>query len=114
MALSAVINFSLLLFFLRKKISGLPLRGIFTPLLKILGASLAGATCSYFSLRVAVWAMGFGLVSDELRTFWQLFLQVAFAFSLGAFVYIAVLLLLKSKELETSLFSVKKYFRFRR
>ncbi len=91
-SLAAFFQFVLLFCFLKKKVKDLPLQEVKQSFLKIISASLVSAISCYYSLRLVV-------LFVRLETFWAILLQFLIAGSAGVIVYLAVLYLLKSKEL---------------
>ena len=103
LAISGVIRFCLLLFFLRKKMGHIRLREIKNSFEKIFLASLLMAIVVYFSLQ-------FLATLVDMQTFVGLLVQVISASLIGAFVYLFSTYLLKSPEIKTIKSSILKQF----
>ena len=103
LAVAGVFQFSLLLFFLHKKIGHIRLKEVRSSLWKILTASLAMVFTAYLALQAAA-----GFLS--LNTFLGLFFQTALAGFFGFFVYLVIARLLKLPEIKTIKSSVFSQF----
>ena len=103
LAISGVVRFCLLLFFLRKKLGHIRLREIKGSFEKIFLASLLMAIAVYFSLQ-------FLAALVDMQTFAGLLVQVILAFLVGAFVYLLSTYLLKSPEMKTMKSSILRQF----
>lgn len=93
LAISGIFQFSLLFYFLGKKIGQLPTKEILASLKKIILASLLMAVFTYLTLQIVA-----NFVS--LQTFLGVFSQVILAILVGIFVYLLVSFLLKSPEIK--------------
>jgi len=93
LSFSAIFQFSLLLVFLKKKLSDIKLREICSSLGKILLASFLMGISSFFSLRLIAGFM-------QINTFLTLLLQSGISLIIGILVFWRTLVLLKSSELE--------------
>jgi putative peptidoglycan lipid II flippase len=102
---SIVFQFILLLIFFKKKINYIPFKEIFSSFMKIFIASFFMSLAAYIALRVAV-------LFVSLTTFWAVFFQASFSFTIGLVVYLLVLCLLKSKELNGFWQFISKNFNF--
>lgn len=92
-SVSAILQFILLLVYLRKKAGDFKVRAIIDSVRKTLIASFAMGAAVYLSLR---------FLSNFLSmdTFWGVFLQTAAACGIGALIYILTSGFLKSEEME--------------
>jgi len=103
LAISGVVRFCLLLFFLRKKLGHIRLREIKSSFEKIFLASLLMAIAVYFSLQ-------FLAALVDMQTFAGLLVQVILAFLVGAFIYLLSTYLLKSPEMKIMKSSILRQF----
>ena len=103
LAISGVVRFCLLLFFLRKKLGHIRLGEIKDSFEKIFLASLLMGIAVYFSLQ-------FLAALVDMQTFAGLLVQVILAFLVGAFVYLLSTYLLKSPEMKTMKSSILRQF----
>lgn len=94
LSISAIFQFSLLLIYLKRKLSDIKLREICVSLEKIILASFLMAVASYFTLRLVDHFI-------EINTFLTLLLQTAAALLVGGLVFLGVIVILKAPELET-------------
>lgn len=93
LSISAVFQFCLLLFYLKKKLTDIRIREIFFSLRKIIIASLLMSIVSFLSLRLIAGAI-------ETNTFFNLLLQTGISLAAGALVFWQTLRIMKSSELE--------------
>jgi putative peptidoglycan lipid II flippase len=93
LSISGIFQFSLLFYFLRKKIGQLPTKEIWQSFKIIILASILMAVFTYFSLQILARFV-------NTQTFWGIFTQAISAGLVGVFVYILVTLLLKSPEIK--------------
>jgi hypothetical protein len=93
LSFSAVFQFALLLFYLKRKLTDIKIREICFSLRKIVIASLLMSLASFFSLRLIA-----GII--ETNTFFNLLLQTGISLAAGFLVFWQTLKLLKSSELE--------------
>lgn len=99
-SISSILNFSLLYFFLRRKLSFWEDAIIVVPVMKIVLASLLAGAVAQISKSV------FALTTDELDTFVEVFLQLISGFAIGGGAYILFSYWLKVEELER----VRRFF----
>ena len=104
LSLASIIQFSLLLFFFRKKIGGFEIKDIIRSLKKVLIAGFLMAVSCY-AVRVA--SAGF----IDMQTFWGVFLQAACAALVGILVYLFSADFLRSPELHTVKTSLLRQFK---
>jgi hypothetical protein len=93
LSFSAIFQFLMLLFYLKKKLADIKIREIFFSLKKIVVASLLMALTSFLSLRLIAAAI-------ETDTFFKLLLQTGVSLIAGGLVFWQTLRLMKSSELE--------------
>jgi putative peptidoglycan lipid II flippase len=99
-SLSSLFQFSLLFFFLKKRIKELPLNEIRKSGINVfLGSLVAGQAC-YLGLRLAT-------LFVELETFWAVFFQLSIAGTIGVSAYLLTLFFLDSRELKLIAESIK-------
>jgi len=103
LVISGVFQFSLLFYFLRKKIGQLPEKEIWLSLKKIMISSILMAIFTFLTLQIMA-----NLVN--MQTFWGVFTQAFLAALVGIFVYILVTFLLKSPEIKILKSSILKQF----
>jgi putative peptidoglycan lipid II flippase len=103
LVLVSLIQLSLLLFWLHKKIGDFGVREILLSLKNVLFYSLFLAVSTYFSLYLAS-------LFVDMRTFWGVFWQTLFAAFSGILFYLFSSYILKSKELKTIASSLSKRF----
>lgn len=91
LTISSILQFVLLVWFLKKKITGLNFRLIYKAFLKVLAAVIAMVPVVWFGLRIC---------ADHLNTHTVLgiFLQLVFSGMLGILSYLLIAVLLGSKE----------------
>lgn len=94
LAISSLIQLSLLAFFFRKKIDNFEVGKIFSSLWKILIASIAMSVIVYFSLYFAANFL-------STKYFFGIFSQMVFSVIVGILAYLASAYFLKSSELKT-------------
>lgn len=99
-SLSTVLNFALLYFFLRRKLSFWDDAAIIMPVGKILLASLLAGAVAQISKSL------FALTIDELDTFVKVFLQLLIGFAIGGGSFVLFAHWLRVEELER----VKRFF----
>ncbi|MBP9728052.1 MAG: murein biosynthesis integral membrane protein MurJ [Candidatus Moranbacteria bacterium] len=99
-SLSTILNFSLLYFFLRRKLSVWDDTAIMVPVGKILLASLLAGAVAQISKSV------FALTTNELDTFVEVFLQLLLGFAIGGGAFILFAHWFKIEELER----VRRFF----
>ncbi len=99
-SISSILNFSLLYFFLRRKLSFWEDAMIVVPVMKIVLASLLAGAVAQISKSV------FALTTNELDTFVEVFLQLISGFAIGGGAYILFSYWLKVEELER----VRRFF----
>lgn len=104
LSISAIVRFSLLIFFLRRRLGHIRLREIKGSFEKIVLATVVMAIAVYFALQFLA-----GLV--DARTFVGLLIQVALASLVGALVYFFTTYLLKSSEARTIKSSILSRFK---
>ena len=92
-SVSTILNFTLLYFFLRQKLSFWEDRLIIVPVGKILLASLLAGVVAQISKSI------FALTTNELDTFVEVFLQLALGFAIGGGAFILFSHWLKVEEL---------------
>ena len=94
LSISAIFQFSLLCFFLKKEISGINIQDIWQSFKKIIFASILMSIFTYLTLHI---------VSDfvDMRTFLGVFTQMVLAGLIGVSVYFLSTFLLKSPEIKT-------------
>lgn len=104
LSISGIFQFSLLLIFLKKQVSGVNLREIWSSLKKIILATLLMGLSTYFILY---------LVANfvNIQTYLGLFIQAIGALIIGSAVYILITLLLGSPELKTIKSSILRQFK---
>lgn len=93
LAISGIFQFSLLFYFLRKKIGQLPTKEIWASLKKIMISCILMIVFSYLTLQIVANFV-------EMDTFLGVFSQAISAILVGVFVYILVTSLLKSSEIK--------------
>jgi putative peptidoglycan lipid II flippase len=93
LSISAIFQFFLLLYYLKKKLSDIKIREICFSLKKTIIASMLMAITSFLSLRLVA-----GII--ETDTFFNLLIQASVSAAAGGLVFWQTLRLLKSEELE--------------
>lgn len=81
-SISSILNFTLLYFFLRRKLSFWDNRSVFSPVAKIFLASILAGIVAQLSKSV------FALTTNELDTFVEVFLQLLLGFAIGGGAFI--------------------------
>lgn len=104
LSVAGLINMGLLIFFLNKRLKGLPWRGIGLMVMKVVGAALVMGGIGYIMLRVV------NLIVTT-HTFWGLLAQTAITALVAVFVYLAVSTIFKIPEVKVILKPMKLFKR---
>lgn len=102
-SLATISQFTLLLFFLYKRVGDFRLKEVLTSVKKILVASFLMSIFVYLSLQIVSRFV-------DMKTFIGVFFQAATASFIGFMVYVVAAYLLNSSELKSIKFSISKYF----
>jgi putative peptidoglycan lipid II flippase len=99
-SVGSILNFSLLYFFLRRRLSFWDDRAVFWPTFKIVAAALLAGLVAQLSKSV------FALTTNELDTFIEVFLQLSLGLTIGGSVFILLCYWFGVEELQL----VKRFF----